>query len=340
MVLGRKRIPGLEWLEPGNAEQHSWAREYLETRGYADRFEHRDKVLPNKPVSHIELIHAGDKIEQESGARELFRDMKDAWRQKRSRDGAKGRKVCSFTLNKTTKTSLREMAKDQGLSATDLLETLISRAYQAHLRKMKKRSEKTQVMLQEGRPNDIGRLYKIFCEDTAQPDPPAEFGDPHNAEASMSEPDSPAVQAVTGDAVEGADYDTDELDNDPTAAQCDQDPPNDPGDNAPAANSLHEGQVLVLSAAQAPDEPMPPDDLCSEPINSPNLAQAAPPIPVMGMPQKRKRAIPASLMEKINRSGQAAAALFHTVDFAEELNEPKAEPSKQPKRGPWTTSAP
>ncbi|MEG7362986.1 hypothetical protein ACP0HU_00810 [Pseudomonas aeruginosa] len=318
----------MEWLEPGNAEQHSWARGYLEARGYADHFEHRDKVLPNKPVSHTELIHAGDKIEQESGAREFFRDMKDAWRQKRSRDGAKGRRVCSFTLNETTKASLKEMAKDQGVSATDLLETLISRAYQAHLRRLKKRSEKTQVMLQEGRTNDIRRLHEIFCEDTAQPDTPAELDDPRDAEVSISEPDSPAVQAVADNVVEGADYDIDELDKDLTATQFDQDPPNDSRDNAPAANSLHEGQVPVLPAAQAPDEPMPPDDICSEPINSPNPAQAAPPIPVMGMPQKRKRAIPASLMERIQRAGQAATARFDTVDFAEELNEPNPEPSK------------
>lgn len=326
MVSGRKRIPGLEWLEPGNAEQHRWAREYLEARGYADHFEHRDKVLPNKPVSYTELIHAGDKIEQESGARELFRDMKDAWRQKRSRDGAKGRKVCSFTLNETTKTSLKEMAKEQGVSATDLLESLISRAYQAHLRKRKKRGGKTQVMLQEGRTHDIRRLHEIFCEGTGQPDPPAELDDPHNAEASMSEPDSPAVQAVAGNVVDDADYDIDELDKDLTATQGDQDPPNDPGDNAPVAKSLHEGQVLP--AAQAPDEPMPPDDFCSEPINSPNPTQAAPPIPVMGMPQKRKRAIPASFMKRIQRTGQAATALYDTVDFAEELNEPNPEPSK------------
>ena len=254
--------------------------------------------------------------------------MKDAWRQKRSRDGAKGRKVCSFTLNETTKASLKEMAKDQGVTATDLLETLICRAYQAHLRRQKKRSEKTQVMLQEGRTNDIRRLHEIFCEDTAPPDTPAELDDPRNAEASMRESVSPAMQAVAGNVGEGADYDIDELDKDLTAAQCDQDPPNDPGDNAPAANSLHEGHVPVLPAAQAPDEPMPPDDLCSEPINSRNPVQAAPPIPVMGMPQKRKRSIPASLMERIQRTGQAATARFDTVDSAEELNEPNAEPSK------------
>lgn len=138
--MGRKRIVGLEWLDPINTEQRRWADGYLRAKGLERLFYYSDENQPKELPSHEDMQRAGMKIEQEGGARELFRDMKDAWRQEKSRNKKKetGRQVCAFTFSTTTKNSLQEMAMEQGTSATELLETLISKAHKAHVSKAKK----------------------------------------------------------------------------------------------------------------------------------------------------------------------------------------------------------
>ncbi|WP_339461115.1 hypothetical protein [Pseudomonas sp. EA_105y_Pfl2_R69] len=138
--MGRKRVPGLEWLEPENTEQRQWARDYLEGKGFGDEFLYKDKIQPGEQPSHLEMLNAGVKIERDPIARELFRDMKDAWRQERNRKKKKdsGHQVCAFTFSTTTKSNLQEIAMAQGTSATELLETLISKAHKAHISKAKK----------------------------------------------------------------------------------------------------------------------------------------------------------------------------------------------------------
>lgn len=147
--MGRKRIVGLEWLDPINTEQRLWARAYLRTKGFEKHFHFRDKVLPTELPSHQEMLHAGMEIEQEAGARELFRDMKDAWRQEKSRNKKKesGRQVCAFTFSATSKANLQEMAQKKGTNATALLEKLIARAYKADQPKTatKKKEQPPQV---------------------------------------------------------------------------------------------------------------------------------------------------------------------------------------------------
>jgi hypothetical protein len=147
--MGRKRIIGLEWLDPINTEQRLWARAYLRTKGFEKHFHFRDKVLPTELPSHQEMLHAGMEIEQEAGARELFRDMKDAWRQEKSRNKKKetGRQVCAFTFSATSKANLQEMAQKKGTNATALLEKLIARAYKADQPKTatKKKEQPLQV---------------------------------------------------------------------------------------------------------------------------------------------------------------------------------------------------
>lgn len=138
--MGRRRVPGLEWLEPENTEQRQWAREYLLLWNHTKHFEYRDKIQPDTLYSHEEMLRIGEKIEQEDCARELFRDMKDTWRQERNRKKKKdsGYQVCAFTFSTTTKTNLQEMAIEQGTSATELLETLISKAHKTHASRTKK----------------------------------------------------------------------------------------------------------------------------------------------------------------------------------------------------------
>lgn len=58
---------------------------YCEQKAVESLFHYREKILPNELPSHKEMLDAGMYIEQETVARELFGDMKDAWRQEKDR---------------------------------------------------------------------------------------------------------------------------------------------------------------------------------------------------------------------------------------------------------------
>lgn len=142
--MGRKRILGLDWLEPRNASQRLWAVEYLRAKGFDDLFPCRKKRSLDELPSHKEMLDAGMGIERKQAARELFGDMKGAWRQEKDRQKKKdsGRQVCAFTLDTIIKANLQVMAKEQNISATALLESLITKAYSAHLRRQQKQNSK------------------------------------------------------------------------------------------------------------------------------------------------------------------------------------------------------
>lgn len=108
------------------------------------------------------MLHAGTKIEQSAGARELLKDMKDAWRQQRNRNNKKqeGHLVCSFTLNGETKKNLKKMASELNISATALLEILIKKAYQTHTKKQAKQPRVRLAKKPQGNRSDTLRGYK------------------------------------------------------------------------------------------------------------------------------------------------------------------------------------
>ena len=141
--MGRPRKPGLEWLDPENAKQHLWARDYLRFKGFEDLVADHINSLS---ISRKDLLRLGQKLEEEKGARELFRDMKDAWRQERSRSKKKeeGYRPCLFTLKGATRDDLQRMANEQGTDATALLEKLIDKAYKTHLKKQQLEQEQKQ----------------------------------------------------------------------------------------------------------------------------------------------------------------------------------------------------
>lgn len=141
--MGRPRKPGLEWLDPENADQHHWARDYLRQRGHEILV---DANINPLSISRRDLLRVGQTLEEEKGARELFRDMKDAWRQLKNRSKKKeeGYRPCLFTLKGTTRDDLKRMANEQGTDATALLEKLIDKAYKAHLKKQQRAQEQEQ----------------------------------------------------------------------------------------------------------------------------------------------------------------------------------------------------
>lgn len=141
--MGRPRKPGLEWLDPENAKQHLWARDYLRFKGFEDLVADHINSLS---ISRKDLLRLGQKLEEEKGARELFRDMKDAWRQEKSRNKKKeeGYRPCLFTLKGATRDDLQRMANEQGTDATALLEKLIEKAYKTHLKKQQRAQQPKQ----------------------------------------------------------------------------------------------------------------------------------------------------------------------------------------------------
>lgn len=160
--LGRKRAIGLEWLDPRDIDQRYWAIKYLSAKGYQEFFCYQQKICSDELPSHEQMLHAGTKIEQSAGARELLKDMKDAWRQQRNRNKKKqeGHLVCSFKLNGETKKNLKKMASELNISATALLERLIEKAYQTHTRKQAKQPRVRLARNPQGNRSDTLRSYK------------------------------------------------------------------------------------------------------------------------------------------------------------------------------------
>lgn len=170
--MGRQRTFGLEWLEPENVEQRIWARDYLLVKGYGQHFHCRDSARQNQVPSYEEMLLLGRKIEQENGAYKLIQSMKDAWRQEKSRSKKKdrGHHVYLFTFKISTKENLQKMARELGTDATALLEKMIARAYQAHLRKHQKHSNKhSDQTLRVDQPNTSKDIQKRLISNVTHP---------------------------------------------------------------------------------------------------------------------------------------------------------------------------
>ncbi|MEA9988168.1 hypothetical protein QN404_04585 [Pseudomonas sp. RTS1] len=171
--MGRKRKPGLEWLDPENRTQRQWALDYLWAKGF-QVFDKEDRAdTPILFARHGEMLELGAKIERRNDGREIFQDMKAAWRQKDRRDSAKGKTVCAFTLSMSAKTNLREMAEDLEKSATALLESFITKAYKAHIRKRQKQQPKEVPRVARNYsfqgPNNIGERDNKEFQKSARP---------------------------------------------------------------------------------------------------------------------------------------------------------------------------
>jgi hypothetical protein len=186
--MGRKRVVGLDWLDSENTNQRLWALKYLQAKGLERIFHNGERILPDELPSHNEMLDAGMYIEQGTGARQLFSDMKDAWRQERDRNKKKeaGRQVCVFTLCKATKNHLKTMAKEQKQSPTVLLESMITKAYTAHVRRQQRQLSKQ--TLQGSRHHTIQDLHEMFVGGVIQPDNSA-IPSRSLAEKSVGEPE-------------------------------------------------------------------------------------------------------------------------------------------------------
>jgi hypothetical protein len=127
LIMGwamRKRAEGLSWLKDGDKVQSQWAHDHLQAKG---------KINPKWTEStHQQLLEKGDELEAEGDPGVwLIRDMRAAWRQKKYRSPAKGRKPFTFTLPISVKSKLDTLAKSAAtneISATAVLTALIEDA--------------------------------------------------------------------------------------------------------------------------------------------------------------------------------------------------------------------
>lgn len=119
-----KRTPGLEWLNKPDEAQIRWAYDYLRTRGHTE---------PRTDSATYEcLIRLGKKLETSADGRELIRHMRDANRQGKWRTSRPELKVRTFRLHKQTAAKLDSLAKKDQVTATDMVETLITDTAKAH----------------------------------------------------------------------------------------------------------------------------------------------------------------------------------------------------------------
>jgi hypothetical protein len=155
--MGRKRTPGLEWLEPNDPEQLRWAATYLATRGLLEKHEHPKNRPFGEQVTYEDLVRIGRRLLDK---KILFKDMKDAWYQKKSCARESSKKTFSFTLRKETRIKLKELAGGGSASAT--LETLIDKAYKAKMRKDQRLAKKPEITPQEERKFTIPEIRTLM----------------------------------------------------------------------------------------------------------------------------------------------------------------------------------
>ena len=191
--MGRKRVPGLEWLDPQDRSQREWALNYLWAK---DRLP--DNKRPTDLIKDTDIQKIGAAMELTASGRGILKLMKEAWRQKRNKDTSIDTETCTFNLKASTKASLRELAEHQKKDMTSLLEALIGKAYKSHQSKIKK-EKAPQSKPEKTAKNPFGRgqhpstgTGKI---DTAQsPACPEENIQPnHRASLEPSESVSPAA---------------------------------------------------------------------------------------------------------------------------------------------------
>ena len=315
--MGRKRVPGLDWLDPENKNQRLWALEYLRTKGFESLFRHREKILPNELPSHKEMLAAGMNIELEDGARELLGDMKDAWRQEKDRERKKEshRQVCAFSLYTTTKNHLQEMAKHKETNATALLETLIKRAHKAYLREQQKQRPKQ--TLQGDRHRTILDLKVVLGGDVTHSDVTA-MPSGGLAEESMYEPDY-----LEQDTSEYASEAQDEITIGhliaPITLQTDESSLEQKETNTPPVYPLNSNQTSASTEEEDQLEQALPEDLNLRPTNDFLQAQNDDQLPSMKirLPKKKTFTLPPdrlSMLQVTDHPGPNTGSDRYTTD--------------------------
>ena len=110
----------LEWIERNNPDMQQWAIRYLNGKG-ADI---------SKQTTYDELVRWSDNWPENSEKRELLKNMKGAWRQKKLRESKDGRQANNFIISLLAKRKLKNLASSRKATITETLEWLIQSEFE------------------------------------------------------------------------------------------------------------------------------------------------------------------------------------------------------------------
>jgi hypothetical protein len=124
----------LKWIEKNNKDMLQWAIQYLSSRG----------ANISSQTTYDELIRISESWPDSSELRETLKKMKGAWRQRKMRKSANGKKPSNFIFSTSAKRGLENLAKSRRSSMTETLEWLIQNGleiknqYQTQLNELNK----------------------------------------------------------------------------------------------------------------------------------------------------------------------------------------------------------
>ncbi|WP_148252246.1 hypothetical protein [Aidingimonas lacisalsi] len=130
----------IQWLKANDEEQHNWALEYLQKKGFY--------TFPFPPTCYEYLIQLEKNNNTNPNYILAVNSMKSAWRQKKARAKRKGKTEFSLTINKEKKRKLNSLAKKKGKTLGETLEELID----------------DEAQRDEERRNEIKRQKEIFSQ--------------------------------------------------------------------------------------------------------------------------------------------------------------------------------
>lgn len=107
------------WIKDKNEKQCNWAINYLQSKGY------KITLIPVTPIGIAQSILNSLSSLSEDKKTLISRDMKNAWRQKQTRDNRKSTKSFNFVINTTMNKRLDNLAKAYDLPRNKTIERLI-----------------------------------------------------------------------------------------------------------------------------------------------------------------------------------------------------------------------
>ena len=110
----------LEWIERNNPDMQQWAIRYLNGKG-ADI---------SKQTTYDELLRWSENWPENSETRELLKNMKGAWRQKKLRESQDGRQATNFIISLLAKRKLKSLASSRKATITETLDWLIQSGFE------------------------------------------------------------------------------------------------------------------------------------------------------------------------------------------------------------------
>ena len=111
------------WIKDKNEKQCSWAMKYIHDKGY-----HLATIMGENIVT-AQYIHDALSRVSEDKRTLISRDMKNAWRQKQTRDNRKTTKSYSFVIDTVTNRHLTTLAKTHKQPRNKTIELLINNGF-------------------------------------------------------------------------------------------------------------------------------------------------------------------------------------------------------------------